>query len=85
VGPYRLPVSSPIQKGRERGVIVGVVVTDLEVVEHNLEGLTMHVPDTIVDDLPRHYQHHTVGISASIGQLLHREAQEVVYYREQHS
>jgi hypothetical protein len=55
---------------------------DLEVVEQNLEGLTMHVPDTIVDELPRHYQCHTVDVSASIGRLLRRVAQAVACYSE---
>jgi len=84
VAPYRPPGSSPIQKRGDRGVVVGVVIVDLEAIEHNLEGLTMNIPDIMVDELPHRYQHHTVGISTSIGQLLHRVAWAVVCYNEQH-
>jgi hypothetical protein len=38
----------------------------------------------LVDELPRHYQCHTVGVSASIGRLLRRVAREVACYSEQH-
>jgi hypothetical protein len=55
---------------------------DLEAIEQNLEGLTMHVPDTTVDEILRHYQRHTVVISASIGRLLHKVAREVTCYRK---
>jgi hypothetical protein len=54
----------------------------------------MHVPDAIVDELPRHYQRHTVGVrhyqrhtvgvSTSISRQLCRVAWEVACYREQH-
>ena len=47
---------------------------DLEAIEQNLEGLTMNIPDATVDELPRHYQCHTVGVSASIGRLLRKVA-----------
>jgi hypothetical protein len=56
VGPYHPPGSSPIHRQGERGVVARAVVTDLEVIEHNLEGLTMNVPDATVDELPRNYQ-----------------------------
>jgi hypothetical protein len=85
VGPYRPPGSSPIQRRGERGVVVGRgVVEDLEEIEQNLEGLTMNIPDATVDELPRHYQCHTVGVSTSIGRLLRRVAWEVVCYNEKH-
>jgi hypothetical protein len=44
----------------------------------------MNIPDAMVDELPRHYQRHTVGVSASIGRLLCRVAREVVCYNEKH-
>jgi hypothetical protein len=44
----------------------------------------MNIPYIMVDELPRRYQHHTVGISKSIGRLLHRVARIVVCYNEQH-
>jgi hypothetical protein len=44
----------------------------------------MHITDARMDELPRHYQLHTVGVSASIGRLLHRVAQTVVCYSKKH-
>jgi hypothetical protein len=35
----------------------------------------MDVSDASIDDIPRHYQRHIVGVSASIGRLLRRVAQ----------
>ena len=62
----------------------GVAVEDLEEIEQNLEGLTMNIPEITVEELPRCYQLHTIGVSTSIGRLLHRVAWEVVCYNEQH-
>jgi hypothetical protein len=84
VGPYRPPGSSPIQRRGERGVVARVVATDYETIKQNLEGLTMNIPDASIDDVSRHYQRHTVGMSTSIGGLLHRVAREVTYYSKQH-
>jgi hypothetical protein len=84
VGPYRPPGSSPIQRRGERDDVAGVVVADYETIEKNLEGLTMNIPDASIDDIPRHYQCHTVGVSASIGRLLRRVARAVACYSEQH-
>jgi hypothetical protein len=74
VGPYIPPGSSPIQRRGERGVIAGVAVADYETIEQNLEGLTMNILDASIDDVLRHYQCHTVGVSASIGRLLRKVA-----------
>jgi hypothetical protein len=76
VAPFRPPGSSPIQRCGEASAAVGqgVVAKDLKDIEHNLEGLTMDIPDIIVDELPRCYQRHIVGVSTSIGRLLHRVA-----------
>jgi hypothetical protein len=84
VGPYCPLRSSPIHRIGERGVVEGVVVIDLEVIKKNLEGLTMNVPDAMVDELPKHYQRDIVGVSTSIGSLLHKVAWEVTCYSEQH-
>jgi hypothetical protein len=62
----------------------GVAVEDLEEIEHNLEGLTMDIPDITVDELPRCYQCHTVGVSSSIVRLLHCVAWAMVCYHEKH-
>ena len=62
----------------------GEEVDAIKEIEHNLEGLTMDIPDITVDELPRCYQRHTVGISASIGRMFHHVAWEMVCYHEEH-
>ena len=84
VGPYHPLGSSPIQRRGERGIAVGVADADFETIEQNLEGLTMNIPDASIDDVPRHYQRHIVGVFSSIYRLLHKVAQEVACYSEQH-
>jgi hypothetical protein len=84
VGPYRPPGSSPIQRRGERGAEAGVVVVDFETIEQNLEGLTMNIPDASIDNIMRHYQRHTMGVSASISRLLRRVAWAIACYGEQH-
>jgi hypothetical protein len=84
VGPYHPLGSSPIQRRGEISVIAGVVVVDLKAIKQNLEGLTINVLDATIYDIPRHYQRHTVGVSASIGRLLRRVPREFVCYSEQH-
>ena len=36
---------------------------DIRDIEENLHHLTMGIPDITTDEVPRHYQHHTVGVS----------------------
>jgi hypothetical protein len=74
VGPYRPPGLSPIQRRGERAIIAWVVVVDYEILEKNLDGLTMNIPYASIDDILRHYQRHIVGVFASIGRLLHKLA-----------
>ena len=84
VGPYQPPGTSPIQL---RGEVVPVPqwdVEDYQAVEQNLEGLTVDIPDMPLGEVPRRYQHHTVGLSESIGRLLRRVAWAIVCYREHH-
>ena len=57
---------------------------DYEAMEQNLEGLTTDVLDISIREIPRRYQHHTVGVSKSISRLLRRVAQAVVCYHERH-
>jgi hypothetical protein len=86
VAPFRTPGSSLIQRYGEIGAVAsrGLAPEDLEEIKHNLEGLTMDIPDFIVDELPRRYQRHNVGVSTSVGRLLHHVAWVVVCYLEQH-
>jgi hypothetical protein len=44
----------------------------------------MDIPDITIDELPRRYQCHTVGVSTSIGRLLRRVARAIVFYHEKH-
>jgi hypothetical protein len=53
-------------------------------VEQNLEGLTTDIPDMTLEEVPRHDQRHTVGVSVDMSQLLHRVARAVVCYHERH-
>ena len=66
VGPHRPPGSSPIQRRGERVEVAGLATADYEAIEQKLEGMMMDVLDASIDDILRHYQHHTVGMSASI-------------------
>jgi hypothetical protein len=84
VGPYSASGSSCIKRRGERGGVAGVAAADIEAIEQNLEGLTMHVPDATMDDIPRYYQRHTMGVSASIGRILHRVARALACYIEKH-
>ena len=84
--PFWPPGSSPIQIRGEIGAVVGqgVADEDLKEIKHNLDGLTMNIPEIMVDELPRRYQYHTIGVSTSIGRLLRRVAWAVICYSEQH-
>jgi hypothetical protein len=84
VRTYRSPSSSPIKRRGERGVVAGVVAVDFNTIEHNLEGLIMNILDASIEDIPRHYQRHIVGMFASIGRLLHRVARTIACDSEQH-
>jgi hypothetical protein len=84
VGPYPPLGSSPIQRLRVRGFIAGLAIADVKAVEQNLEGLSIHVPNATVDQIPMHYQCHIVDVSASIGLLLYRVAREIDFYGKQH-
>jgi hypothetical protein len=86
VAPFQPPGSYPIQRCRDIGTVVGrgMAAEDIEEIEQNLEGLTTNIHDITVDEFPRCYQRHIVGVSTSIGRLLHQVAQEVVCYSEKH-
>jgi hypothetical protein len=66
VGPYR-PGTSPIQRRGEVALVPQWDAEDYQAVEQNLEGLTADIPDMPLGEVPRRYQHHTVGVSESIG------------------
>ena len=52
--------------------------------EENLQRLTVGISDVTIDDLPRHYQRHTVGVFGRFFKILHRVAQAIIFYHEHH-
>jgi hypothetical protein len=74
VGPYQPIGMSPIQWRGEAAPMTRWDGEDYEAVEQNLEGLTADISDITIGEIPRHYQCHTLGISKSISQILHRVA-----------
>ena len=48
--------------------------------EENLQHLTVGIPDVDIDKVPRHYQHHTVGVSQRFARLLRRVAHAIACY-----
>jgi hypothetical protein len=65
-------------------VVAGWDANDYEAMEHNLEGLTMDIPDMLIEEVLRRYQCHTVGMSNSLSRLLCQVAWAIVCYRERH-
>jgi hypothetical protein len=59
-------------------------IEDYQVVEQNLEGLTIDILDIPLGEVPRRHQCHTIGVLESIGRLLHRVSQAVICYHERH-
>ena len=65
-------------------MVVGWEADDYEAMEKNLEGLMADIPNMSIEEVSRHYQHHTIGVSGSLSQLLHWAGRVVVFYRERH-
>jgi hypothetical protein len=65
-------------------VVAGWDADDYEAMEQNLEGLTAGIPDMSIEEVPRRYQRHTVGVSGSLSRLLRRVARAIVCYHERH-
>ena len=57
---------------------------ELRDIEENLQCLTMGIPDVTTTEVPRRHQHHTAGVSRWFSRLLHRGAQAIACYHEQH-
>jgi hypothetical protein len=55
---------------------------EYEVMEHNLEGLMAGILNMSIEEVPRHYQCHTIGMSNSLSRFLSKVAREIVCYRE---
>jgi hypothetical protein len=84
VRSYRPPGTSPIQRQGEAAPVARWNAEDYEAVEQNLEELTAEVPDIVIGEILRRYEHHTMGVSKSLSRLLRRVARAVVCYRECH-
>ena len=56
---------------------------ELIYIEENLQHLTIGIPDMTNDEVPRNYQHHTVGVSGQFSRLLRRVAQAIACYDAQ--
>ena len=54
---------------------------ELQEIEENIHGSTEGVPDISIDDLPRHYQRHAIGVLGHFGRLLCRVAHVVMWPR----
>jgi hypothetical protein len=83
VGPYRPPSTSPIQ-WRGEVATVSQYDEDYQVVEQNLEGLTVDIPNMSLEEVPRRDQRHTIGVLGSMSRLLRRVARAVMCYHECH-
>jgi hypothetical protein len=65
-------------------VVAGWDADEYKEMEHNLEGLMVGIPEMSIEEVPRHFQHHIVGVSGSLSRLLHRVAWAIVFYHERH-
>ena len=55
---------------------------ELKEIEYNLQRLTNGILDISIDDLRRHYQCHSAGVSGNFERLLRRVACVVVCYHK---
>ena len=57
---------------------------ELEYLEENLQHLTLGIPDMTTDEVPRHYQRHTISVLGWFSSLLRRVAQAIACYHDHH-
>ena len=57
------------------------ILTDLE---HQLERLTLDIPETSIDDIPLRLQRYVIGVPGPFRRFLCRVARAVVSYRDHH-
>ena len=65
-------------------MVAGWDIKDYEAMEQKLEGLMADIPDMLIEEVPRRYQCHTIGVSDSLSWLLRWVARAVVCYHERH-
>ena len=57
---------------------------ELTELEENVDRLSLDILDAAIDDLPRRFQRHTMGVSGLFSHFLHRVARAIMYYHEHH-
>jgi len=60
------------------------VAETLTEIEHNLERLTLDIPDAAIEDLPLFSQRHTRGVSGPISHFLQQVGQVIACYHDHH-
>ena len=55
---------------------------ELRDLEENLQQLTVDILDITIDEVPRNYQRHTIGVSRWFSILLRRVSQAIACYHE---
>ena len=57
---------------------------ELTELEENLDRMTLDILDATIDDLPRRFQKHIVGVSGRFSRFLRRVARAIMCYHEHH-
>lgn len=91
VGPVRpvvrarAPVAAPVGETPGRVILHDLDVAEtLAVVQEQVEGLTLGIPDVRIDELLLQLQRHTTGVPRQWTRLLPMIAQSVTCYHEHH-
>ena len=83
VGSTKTGGASPIDR-RVGSHFVHRECDEMTELEYNLNRLTLDIQNILVDDLPRTYQRHTMGVSGHFGCFLCRVARTIMCYHEHH-
>ena len=59
-------------------------VDEITELEENLDQLTLDILDVVIDDLPKRFQRHTVGLLGRFSRLLSSIARAILCYHENH-
>ena len=86
VSPERPVDMSPVARRAARDLNPQREGGEGEELIQNLEGIAYGIPDYArLDDVPRAYQRHTVGVPSCIHRLLRRLVRAVTCYHEHHA
>ena len=75
--------SSPMDR-REGARFVHRGDDELMELEENLDRVTLDILDAAIDDLPRRFQRHTMGVLGRFSRLLRRVPRAIMCYHEHH-